>query len=81
MLINIHQSLTKALGKKYGRAVKIGHREVRKFILYPTMIRDGTYRCIRCGQIDECGYHDSNACADVPILAAAILAARSQTNG
>lgn len=37
-------------------------REVSKFILYPKAVRDGTYRCVDCGQIDDEPYHDPTLC-------------------
>lgn len=37
--------------------VIIGCREYTQFIPYPKTVRDGTYRCISCGQIDEEEYH------------------------
>lgn len=37
--------------------ITIGHREYTRFIPYPKAVRDGTHRCISCGQIDEPKYH------------------------
>lgn len=45
----------------YGK-VTIGDREYVQFIPYPQAVRDGTVRCITCGQIDEDGYHDAALC-------------------
>lgn len=42
--------------------LKIGGRTYRKFIRYPEKVRDGTVRCIACGQIDEPEYHDAELC-------------------
>jgi len=33
--------------------ITIGHKEYTRFIPYPKAVRDGTCRCISCGQIDE----------------------------
>lgn len=52
------------LEKKYGKHIDLGHRTVRRFIPYPMQVRDGTYRCIRCGQIDEPDFHNREACID-----------------
>ena len=38
--------------------ITIGHREYSRFIMHPKAVRDGTVRCICCGQIDEPEYHD-----------------------
>lgn len=35
----------------------IDGRELTRFIPYPKAVRDGTVRCIQCGQIDEPEYH------------------------
>ena len=43
-----------------GRSVEkiaFGGREVSRFIAHPKQVRDGTVRCIACGQIDEPEYH------------------------
>jgi hypothetical protein len=37
--------------------ITIGRREYSRFIPYPKQVRDGTVRCIACGQIDEPEYH------------------------
>lgn len=37
--------------------ITIGRKEYTRFIRYPKAVRDGTYRCIVCGQIDETEYH------------------------
>lgn len=37
--------------------ITIGSRKYTRFIPYPKVIRDGTHRCISCGQIDEPEYH------------------------
>lgn len=42
--------------------IKIGTRDYVKFIPYPQAVRDGTCRCISCGQIDEPDYHDAELC-------------------
>lgn len=42
--------------------IEIDGRTYRKFIRYPHPVRDGTVRCIRCGQIDEPEYHDDALC-------------------
>lgn len=39
------------------RYIQIGNRKYRRFIPYPNRVRDGTVRCITCGQIDEPEYH------------------------
>lgn len=52
------------LERKYGKHIQIGGKQVRRFIPHPMQVRDGTCRCIGCGQIDEPEYHDSNACRD-----------------
>lgn len=48
--------------KKQERIKLPDGREVMRLIRYPKVIRDGTYRCIRCGQIDEDGWHNSDLC-------------------
>lgn len=48
--------------------IVIGGREYSKFIPYPKAVRDGTLRCIACGQIDEPEYHDSNLCPPLASL-------------
>ena len=53
-----------AAGKSRER-ITIGDREYRRFITYPTVIRDGTYRCIACGQIDDDPHHDMEICLAV----------------
>lgn len=40
----------------------IDGRSYAKFIPFPRQIRDGTLRCIGCGQIDEPAYHDDSLC-------------------
>ena len=42
--------------------ITIGGREYSKFIVWPKQVRDGTLRCITCGQIDEIEYHDDDLC-------------------
>lgn len=42
--------------------ITIGSRTYRKFIPYPKPIRDGTVRCMACGQIDEPEYHEDALC-------------------
>ncbi|NTA58557.1 hypothetical protein G6L32_07920 [Agrobacterium tumefaciens] len=42
--------------------VRINGKLYRKFIPYPEEINDGTFRCIRCGQIDEEEFHDHDIC-------------------
>lgn len=42
--------------------IEIGGRTYRKFIHYPKPVRDGTVRCISCGQIDEPEWHDEQLC-------------------
>lgn len=42
--------------------IQIGSKSYRKFIPYPKPVRDGTVRCIACGQIDEPEYHDNALC-------------------
>lgn len=37
--------------------ITIGGRDYSRFIAYPKTVRDGTVRCITCGQIDEPEYH------------------------
>lgn len=37
--------------------IRIGNRDYTRFIPYPKAVRDGTVRCITCGQIDEPEYH------------------------
>ena len=37
--------------------ITIGRREYSRFIRHPKQVRDGTVRCIACGQIDEPEYH------------------------
>lgn len=51
--------------------VRINGKLYRKFIPYPEEINDGTFRCIRCGQIDEEEFHDQEICVaafDAPPL-------------
>ena len=45
----------------YGK-ITVGSREYVQFIPYPQSVRDGTVRCIACGQIDEAPYHDNALC-------------------
>lgn len=42
--------------------IAIGGREYSRFIKWPKLVRDGTCRCIQCGQIDEEPWHDSELC-------------------
>lgn len=42
--------------------IQIGDRTYRKFIPWPTAVRDGTVRCFACGQIDEPPWHDEKLC-------------------
>jgi hypothetical protein len=46
--------------------IQIGRRSYRKFIPYPQEVRDGTVRCIFCGQIDEPEYHEGKYCPASP---------------
>lgn len=45
-----------------GEMIEIDGEKYRKFIRYPEEVTDGTLRCIRCGQIDEDGFHDDDIC-------------------
>lgn len=42
--------------------IEIDGRPYRKFIHFPGPVDDGTFRCIRCGQIDEEEFHDDALC-------------------
>jgi hypothetical protein len=42
--------------------IQIGRKTYRKFIPYPEEVRDGTVRCISCGQIDDEPWHDAALC-------------------
>lgn len=42
--------------------ITINGRQYRRFIRFPAPVRDGTVRCIRCGQIDEDPHHDADLC-------------------
>ena len=42
--------------------IQIGNRTYTKFLPYPKAVRDGTVRCIACGQIDEPKYHEDEHC-------------------
>lgn len=43
--------------------ILVGPRlQVRRFILPGKPVRDGTLRCVACGQIDEIGYHNESIC-------------------
>lgn len=42
--------------------IRIGGRVVRRFVPLGSPVRDGTVRCIACGQIDEDGFHDAAFC-------------------
>lgn len=42
--------------------ITIGGKKYRKFIRYPSEVKDGTCRCISCGQIDEYPWHDDKLC-------------------
>lgn len=44
----------------------IGGKQYSKFIPYPKAVRDGTVRCISCGQIDEEPYHEACLCPMYP---------------
>ena len=37
--------------------ITVGGRTFSRFIRHPKAVRDGTVRCISCGQIDEPQYH------------------------
>lgn len=37
--------------------ISFGGRQVSRFIRHPKAVRDGTVRCIACGQIDEPDWH------------------------
>lgn len=45
--------------------ITIGDREYTRFIRWPRLVRDGTVRCISCGQIDEEPWHDDKICGQV----------------
>lgn len=45
----------------YGK-ITVGSREYVQFIPHPQAVRDGTVRCLACGQIDEDGFHDKAFC-------------------
>ncbi|WP_309628769.1 hypothetical protein [Brevundimonas sp.] len=45
-----------------GGLVRIGNRRVQRFVTPPQEVRDGTVRCIACGQVDEAPYHDNALC-------------------
>lgn len=42
--------------------IDIGGQTYRQFIHHPHPVRDGTLRCISCGQIDEPEYHMAEFC-------------------
>lgn len=42
--------------------IQIGGRSFRRFIPHPQTVRDGTSRCIACGQIDEPEHHVREYC-------------------
>lgn len=42
--------------------IVIKGRSYSKFIRWPEKVRDGTVRCVACGQIDEPEYHDADLC-------------------
>lgn len=48
----------------YGK-ITIGSRQLVQFIPFPQPVRDGTVRCIACGQIDEPEYHDNTLCPEL----------------
>ena len=50
--------------------IQVGGRSYSRFIAHPKVVRDGTFRCITCGQIDEVGYHDDALCLPNAALAA-----------
>lgn len=54
------------LPRKIKEKIRIGpdHR-VKRFIPYPGPIKDGTSRCIGCGQIDDEPYHDADLCQSI----------------
>jgi len=43
--------------------ITINGREFSRFIQFPSEVRDGTPRCIACGQIDDEPYHLSDYCS------------------
>lgn len=42
--------------------ITVDGKEYTKFLPITKAVRDGTVRCIFCGQIDEPKYHDDRAC-------------------
>lgn len=52
-----------ARGLAVHEMIVIGGRSYRRFVHWGAPVRDGTVRCIRCGQIDEPPWHDDEICA------------------
>lgn len=42
--------------------IVVANMTYTKFLRWPKEVRDGTVRCIQCGQIDEPEYHDNSLC-------------------
>ena len=42
--------------------IEIGSRRFKRFIVHPLGPRDGTLRCIACGQIDDEPWHEREYC-------------------
>lgn len=45
--------------------IEFGGRTYRRFIPYPGPVKDGSLRCIDCGQIDEPFAHDDELCRSI----------------
>jgi hypothetical protein len=50
------------MSRKKERITLPGGREVLRVIPYPGPVKDGTPRCVQCGQIDESPWHDMKLC-------------------
>lgn len=53
-----------ALAAREPKYVQIDGKNYRRVIMHPKPVRDGTSRCITCGQIDDEPWHDSGFCAE-----------------
>lgn len=57
-------------GLKAGDRIEIDGESYARFIPYPGPVRDGTVRCICCGQIDEPEYHTLTCAEAIAVLGA-----------
>lgn len=54
------------LPRKIKERIRLGPSAiVKRFIPYPGPVKDGTLRCIGCGQIDENGWHNRQLCQSI----------------